>query len=60
MAGIRELWAEISALIARDLEQADFISQKLKEMFRSFDAGDKHGGRSAAWAIYNVRVRGLR
>ena len=60
MTDIRELWAEISALIARDREQVDFISQKLEQMFSSFDAGDKDGGRSAAWAIYNIRVRRLR
>lgn len=60
MADIKELWATIRPQLKRDLEQAQWVDEKLQEMFTAFDAGEKEQGRKAAWALYNADVTKLR
>ncbi|MGQ0709533.1 MAG: hypothetical protein ACT4NV_07250 [Rhodoferax sp.] len=60
MADLKELWASIRPQLKRDLEQAEWVDGKLREMFTAFDAGEKEQGRKAAWALYNADVTKLR
>ncbi len=60
MEDLRSLWATIRPQLQRDLEQAAWVDQTLREMFVAFDAGDKETGRKAAWALYNAEVTKLR
>ena len=60
MEDLRSLWATIRPQLQRDLEQAAWVDQTLREMFAAFDAGDKETGRKAAWALYNAEVTKLR
>jgi hypothetical protein len=60
MADLKTLWAEIRPQLKRDLEQSDFVDNKLREMFGAFESGDKEAGRKAAWALYNLDVEKLR
>lgn len=60
MADLKDLWATIRPQIKRDLVQAEFVDNKLQEMFAAFDAGEKDKGRKAAWALYNSDVAKLR
>lgn len=60
MTDIKGLWAFIRPQLKRDLEQAEFVDNKLQEMFAAFDAGEKDKGRKVAWALYNAEVVKLR
>ena len=54
-----ELWSQIRPQIKRDVQKAELIEAKLREIRAAFDSGDKATGRSAVWAIYNLRVETL-
>lgn len=60
MTDLKELWAEIRPQLKRDVDKAQFIDNKLQEMFAAFEAGQKEKGQDAAWAIYNLEVKKLR
>jgi hypothetical protein len=60
MAHIKELWEEIRPQLKRDLEGAEFVDSKLREMIEAFDAGEKERGRDVAWELYNFDVEKLR
>jgi hypothetical protein len=60
MADLKELWAEIREQLVRDHVKIEFIDNKLREMFDSFERGENDKGRSAAWAVYNIGVKDLR
>lgn len=59
MADLKELWSEIRPKL-KDLDQAEVVDGKLKEMIDAFDAGEKEKGRAAAWFLYNLDVNTLR
>ncbi len=60
MADIKELWVYIHPQIKKNIEQVEFVDEKLNDMFMAFDQGDKEGGQQAAWDIYNSEVEKLR
>ena len=57
---VQELWSVIRPQLKRDLEEAEFIEQKLHEALQAFRVEHKTNGRKAMWAIYNLGVKGLR
>jgi hypothetical protein len=60
MEDIKGLWSEIRTKLKRDLDGAEFVDNKLREMFEAFEAGDKQRGRAAACDIYNFDADKLR
>lgn len=60
MAELKELWSEIRSKLKKDIDKIEFIDSKLQEAFTAFDAGEKEKGRSAIWAIYNLKVENFR
>lgn len=57
---ILNFWSQILPRIKKDLEQANFVDQKVKEAFSAFDEGDKARGRQALWDIYNAKPEKMR
>lgn len=57
---ILDLWSKIFPRITKDVGQANFVDQKIKEAFAAFDDGDKARGRQALWDIYNAKPERLR
>jgi hypothetical protein len=56
-----DLWAQIQPRIKSDKDQANFIDQKLAEVFLAFDEeNDKAKGRQALCDIYNTQPRRLK
>jgi hypothetical protein len=60
MADLKELWTEIRPQLKRDLDKAEFVDSKLREMMEAFDAGEKQRGRDIAWDLYNFDLEKLR
>ncbi len=57
---IMDLWPEIKVNLKRDLEKAEWVEHKIKDMLIAFNTGDKALGKKIALEIYNSQIEKLR